>query len=72
MSLKDVEVVVTYYDKNGNFIISDSALIDFNPILDGQVSPFTVHTIYNPAMRTARIEFKFLFGGTIPTYSRKK
>ncbi len=72
MSLEDVEVVVTYYDKDGNFITSDSALIDFNPILDGQVSPFIVYTIYNPAMKTASIEFKFLLGGTIPTYSRKK
>ena len=66
--LKNVEAVVTFKDKNGDFITSSDALIDYNPILPGQTSPFSVTETYNPAMRTgnAYVEFKFLMGGTIP------
>lgn len=71
-SLQNVEAVVSFYDKNGNFITSSSALIEFNPILVGQTSPFTVMETYNPAMHKATIQFKFLMGGTISTYHKKK
>lgn len=70
-SLRNVEAVANFYDKNGNFITSSSALIKFNPILAGQTSPFTVMETYNPAMKKASIQFKFLMGGTIPTYQKK-
>jgi hypothetical protein len=67
--LEKVEAVVTFSDKSGGFITSSEALIDYNPILPGQTSPFNVLETYNPAMRTgtATVEFKFLMGGTIPT-----
>ena len=71
-SLKNVQAVVSFYDKNGNFITSSSALIDFNPIIVGQTSPFSTIETYNPAMHTANIQFKYLMGGTIPTYHKKK
>jgi hypothetical protein len=66
-SLRSVEAVVSYYDGNGQFVTSDDALIEFNPILSGQTSPFKTMTTYNPAIRTASIEFKELMGGTIPS-----
>ena len=66
MSLRNVVAVVSFYDARGNFITSDDALIDYNPILPGQASPFSVMATENPAMRTARVEFKELMGGTIP------
>ena len=71
-TLKNVTAVVSFYDKNGNFITSDNALIDFNPILSGQTSPFSVSEQYNPAMHSANIQFKFLMGGTISTYRKSK
>jgi hypothetical protein len=64
-SLRNVQAVVTYRDRAGNFITSDDALIEYNPILAGQTSPFKVLTTQNPEMRTAFIEFKELMGGTI-------
>lgn len=70
-SLRNVEAVVNFYDRSGNFITSSSALIEFNPILADQTSPFTVMETYNPAMHTAGIQFKFLMGGTISTYRKK-
>ncbi|MFH1538566.1 MAG: tetratricopeptide repeat protein [bacterium] len=67
-SLENVEAVVTFYDKDGNFITSSSALIEYKPLLVNQTSPFKVIETWNPAMKTASVEFKFLMGGTIPTY----
>lgn len=68
--LERVEALVTWYDKNGNMITSDSSLIEYDPILPGQVSPFKVMERYNPAMKKASIEFKFMWGNKIPTYSK--
>ncbi|MEO0022294.1 MAG: FxLYD domain-containing protein [candidate division WOR-3 bacterium] len=69
-SLKNVMAVVTFYDKSGNFITSNDALIDYNPILPGQTSPFSVIETYNPAMHKAAVEFKHLLGATIATKYR--
>ena len=68
-SLRNVTAVVTFSDKSGGFITSSDAMIDYNPILPGQTSPFSVIETDNPAMHTgtAEVEFKFLMGGTIPT-----
>lgn len=65
--LEDVTAVTTYTNTNGDFITSDDALIDFNPILPGQTSPFSTITTYNPEITRARVEFKHLMGGTILT-----
>lgn len=69
--LERVEALVTFYDANGNMITSDSSIIQYRPLLPGQVSPFKVMERYNPAMKRATIEFKFLFGGSIPTYQKQ-
>jgi len=71
-SLANVTAVVTFDDKSEGFITSSDALIDYNPILPGQTSPFTVIETYNPAMRKAGVEFKFLMGGTIPAKHSEK
>jgi hypothetical protein len=64
--LRNVEAVATFYDAKGNFITSADALIDYNPILPGQTSPFSVMATENPAMTNAGVEFKELMGGAIP------
>jgi len=64
-SLEHVTAVVQFYDKYGNFITSADALIDYNPILPNQISPFKVMATYNPEMKKAGVEFKYLMGGTI-------
>lgn len=70
--LDNVMVVVEWADDNGNFIKSDDALIEYDPILVGQVSPFKSITSYNPAMTKFRVSFKEMFGGTIPTIDTRK
>jgi hypothetical protein len=64
--LKSVEAVASFYDSAGGFITSADSLIAYNPILPGQTSPFKVMATENPAMKKAGVEFKELFGGTIP------
>lgn len=68
--LENVQAVVTWYNKNGKMITSNSALIEYNPILPGQSSPFKVIKTYNPAMERAGVEFSRLMGGTIRTYRK--
>jgi len=69
--LENVQAVVTWYDRNDNMITSSSALIEYNPILPGQSSPFKVMKTYNPAMEKAAVEFSRLMGGTLKTYRKK-
>lgn len=64
-SLDGVEAVATFYDKDGGFITSDSAMVDYQPILPGQTTPFKVMGTWNPAMKSANVEFKHILGGTI-------
>ena len=64
--LKSVVVVTNWYDKDGKFITSEDALIDYNPILRGQVSPFKTMARTNPAMARFDVTFKFFAGRTIP------
>ena len=56
----------------GGFITSDDALIDYNPILPGQTSPFKAMATENPAMRKASIDFKELMGGSIEWRDRDR
>lgn len=70
--LENVTAVVSFYTGDGTFITSSDALIEYNPILPGQVSPFHVIETYNPEMKTANLQFKFLLGGTIKSFSDNK
>jgi hypothetical protein len=63
--IKNVVAVGIWLDKKGEFIKSDDALIDYNPILPGQTSPFKTISSGNPAMEKYRVEFKTMFGGTL-------
>ncbi len=71
-SLENVMVVVEWYTDGGDFVKSDDALIDYNPILAGQISPFKSITTDNPAMTKYKVSFKELFGGKIPTLDSRK
>lgn len=70
--LENVQAVVEFEDGSGNFITSDSALIEYNPVMPEQTSPFTVMARYNPEMKSASITFKELGGGTLSVYNKKR
>lgn len=63
--LRNVEAVVTFVTDRGELVTSEGALLEFNPVMPGQTSPFKVMATYNPAIKDARITFKTLFGGEI-------
>lgn len=63
--IESVMVVASFYDKDKNFITYDDALIDYNPIMPGQVSPFKIIVRYNPLMNGYRIEFRTFAGEKI-------
>lgn len=65
--LEGVQAVASFYDKDGNFIKSDDAMIEYNPILPGQTSPFETIGTHNPAIEKVTVAFKYIFGGEIPT-----
>ncbi len=69
-SMENVMAVALYYTEDGTFVTSDDALIDFDPILPGQSSPFSVLTRNNPAITKCGIQFKEFFGGTIEHQKR--
>lgn len=62
--IENLMAVVSVYDKNGNFITSKDSLIEYNPLLAGQTSPFKVYVRWNPEMHRAKVEFK-TFNGTV-------
>lgn len=66
-SMENVMAVGTSYTETGEMVKSADALIDYNPVLAGQTSPFTVMMTTNPAMSKCKVNFKEFFGGTIPT-----
>jgi len=66
-TLEQVEAVANFYDANGTPITSGSALIDYEPLLPGQQSPYKVMARYNPAMTKCAVEFKEFWGGTFKT-----
>lgn len=72
-SIKNVAAVVSWYTKADDLVKSEDSLIEFNPILPGQTSPFKVGMSSNPAMDGYRISFKQLMGPSIGYKdSRKK
>lgn len=66
-SLESILAVGSAYTVEDEFVKSADALIDYNPILAGQTSPFTVMIRSNPEIKKCKVEFKEFWGGTIPT-----
>jgi hypothetical protein len=70
--LRSVVAVASWYDQDGTFIRSDDAVIEFDPLMPGQTSPFKTISRGNPNMEKYTIDFKRIFGGTIATRDDRK
>lgn len=66
-TLENVMVVIEWFDADGTPQSADEALIDYNPILAGQQSPWSTIGRYNPALTTFSVQFKDLLGPTLRT-----
>jgi hypothetical protein len=70
-----VEAVVSFYDSKGGFMMSQDALVNYNPranpdwspILPGQTLSYEVLAPWNPEMARTSVEFQTKDGGTIVT-----
>ena len=69
-NLKDVEAVVTFRDNSGKYISHESAILEYNPIVAGQTSPFKIISTYNPEITDAIIEFKTIAGDKVKSSNR--
>ena len=62
--LKSVLANVTFTGE-GRFIKAGNALIAYDPLLPGQISPFKVITQTNPLIDNCRVGFQLMFGENI-------
>ncbi|MFP5492665.1 MAG: FxLYD domain-containing protein [Bacteriovoracia bacterium] len=67
-----VEAVANFSDAKGNLIATHSSLIQYNPILSDQVSPFKIMVPWNPAFKTLNIEFQQTMRGKLEHRTKKK
>ena len=63
--LDDVWIVVTQYGADGALINSETSIIEYQPLMPGQTSPFRSMMRHNPLMKTYTIGFKHFIGGEI-------
>ena len=62
---KNVQAVGSFYTSDSQFISSGTALVEYDPVLPGQTTPFKVMARTNPAYARCKIEFKEFWGGLI-------
>jgi len=63
--LKNVEALAQFYTDDKTFVTSDTGLVEYNPLMPGQVSPFKVMLPHNPMIKTASISFKIMWGDAL-------
>ena len=63
--LENLLAVVIFRTEDGTFVTSADSLLDFNPVMPGQTTPFSVMTTWNPLIKTGAITFKRFGGGGI-------
>jgi len=71
-SMRNVQVQIVWLDAAGAVQRTDDAIIDYNPILAGQESPWKTIGTRNPALTQYRVAFKEVLGGTIPYRDERK
>ena len=70
--LKNVVAVGEFRTKSGELVKSETALLEYNPILAGQTSPFRAGGTDNPQIGNCGLSFKYLFGGTVEYTERPR
>lgn len=63
--LENVMVEVRFQDRAGRFIKSEDAMVEYQPLMPDQTSPFKVAASNNPLIRHYTISFKQMFGGEL-------
>jgi len=63
--IRNLMAIATFRGEDDIFIKSDNSLVDYNPLMPGQTSPFKVMSSDNPAIEKCRLSFKTMMGGKI-------
>lgn len=70
--LENVEAVARFFADDGTFITSDSSIIEYNPLMPGQVSPFKIMATHNPMMQRVSVAFKIMWGPALTTINKEE
>jgi len=70
--LKNVVAVGEFRNKAGELVKTEDALLEYNPIMPGQTSPFKAGGTSNPQIENCNISFKYLFGTPVAYIVKKK
>lgn len=63
--LKNVVAVGNFRTSGGELVDSDTSLLEYNPLMPGQTSPFKVMQKNNPMIKSCSVAFKYLSGAGI-------
>ncbi len=63
--LENVLAVGEFRTSSGELVKTEDALLDYNPILSGQTSPFKAGGTDNPEIKGCNLSFRYLLGGRI-------
>lgn len=69
-SIESLQVIVSWYDGSGKLVTTDSAMVEYTPLLAGQKSPFKTMTRHNPAMSTYKLGFRSMISGPVAHVER--
>jgi hypothetical protein len=64
-------VIVTWRGADGTHITSTKVLVEYDPVLPGQATPFKAIAKRNPVMDRFDVEFMEIGGPILPTKSRR-
>lgn len=63
--LQNVTAVGEFRTEKGDLVSAETALVEFNPLMPGQTSPFRVSYRGNPEAKRCGVSFKRLMGGAL-------
>ena len=69
--LENVMAVGEFRTKSGDLVKTEDALLEYNPIMPGQTSPYEAGGTDNPEITNCNVSFKHLFGTPISYKSKK-
>lgn len=69
--MDNVTAIGSFRTKSGELVKSSDALIEYNPIMPGQTSPFKTMTTTNPEIKGCGVSFKYLMGGAIQVQGKQ-
>lgn len=69
--LENVVAVGEFRTESGELVKTEDALLEYNPIMPGQQSPFKAGGTENPQIKNCNLSFKYLLGGGKIAYTVK-